>query len=383
MATTAAIFSVNIQTAETSFFMSATDTANPITGNLFSILTSKKLAEKHGPIIEKLRATPDKKERDALKKKLPGFTPSGTFATRSESGLIAHNGFISFDLDAGINTFLNAATAEQVKREISKYPEVAYCGLSASGAGVWGLIPLAYPERHKEHFEALKMAFLKDGYIIDGACKDICRFRFWSLDNAPYINPNAKPFERLPLPAPRYAPMRSTAPPDDLPAQAAEYLIKNRIPLECTYNFYMKIAWACKDHWGDDGEGIALDILNACTTFAASNTASDKKWTQLWKSGGRKGGSKIGIGTLVDIAKAKDFKYTSQAAPIDTKPQPAPSLPPPGTWERFDGQINEPFEQIMTADDYPPYPAIWDEPGPAAEAIKRCIRPIQHTNQNS
>jgi hypothetical protein len=78
-----------------------------------------------------------------------------------------------------------------------------------------------------------------------------------------------------------------------------------------------------------------------------------------------------------------DFQAAAAPAPIDTKPQPAPNLPPPGTWERFEGQINEPFEQIMTADDYPPYPAIWDEPGPAAEAIKRCIRPLQHTNQNS
>lgn len=379
MATTAAIFSVNIQTAETSFFMSATDTSNPITGNLFSILTSKKLAEKHGPIIDKLRATPDKKERDALKKKLPGFTPSGTFATRSESGLIAHNGFISFDLDAGVNTFLNAATAEQVKREISKYPEVAYCGLSASGAGVWGLIPLAYPERHKEHFEALKTAFLKDGYIIDGACKDICRFRFWSLDNAPYINPNAKLFKGLPLPAPRHVPMRSTAPPDDLPAQAAEYLIKNRTPLECTYNFYMAIAFACKHHWGNEGEGIALDILHACTAFAASNTA--KHWAQHWRGISRNTGNVITAGTIVKLAKDAGFKYTTQPAraPITTQPQhnhsdTSPQTMPtayPGTWKRFEGQINKPFELLMTDDGYP---ALWDIPGTLETANTQTVR---------
>ena len=77
-----------------------------------------------------------------------------------------------------------------------------------------------------------------------------------------------------------------------------------------------------------------------------------------------------------------EFQEMAAPAPIDTKPQPTPNLPPPGTWERFDGQINEPFEQIMTADDYPPYPAVWDEPGPPDEAIKNCIRPIQHTKQN-
>ncbi len=383
MATTAAIFADSILNVDASFFTSARNTAKPHTGSLLKILTSKKLVDTYGLIIEQIRATSDKKERDALKIKLPGFTPSGTFSHRSEAGLIAHNGFISFDLDAGTNAFLNADTAEQVKREISKYPEIAYCGLSASGAGVWGLIPLAYPERHKEHFEALKIAFLKDGYIIDGACKDICRFRFWSLDNAPYINPNAKPFKGLPLPAPRYVPKQSsTAPPDDLPAQAAEYLIKNRVPLECTYNFYMAIAFACKHHWGNEGEGIALDILHACTTFAASNTA--KHWAQHWRGISRNTGNVTTIGTIVKLAKDAGFKYTTQPAraPITTQPQhnhsdTSPQTMPttyPGTWERFEGQINQPFELLMTADGYP---ALWDIPGTLETANTQTDRTLQ------
>ena len=215
----------SILNVDVSFFEKKEATAKPIIGNLLKILTSKKLVDKWGANIEKIRSTPDKKERDALKVNLPAFTPSGTFTTRSDAGLIAHSGFISFDLDAGPNTFLNADTAEQVKAEISKLNIIAYCGLSASGTGVWGLIPLAYPERHGEQFDALKMAFLENGYVIDKACKDVSRLRFWSLDTAPYINHNAKLFKGLPnpKPAPRYEPKRSnTTPPDDIPAQAAE-----------------------------------------------------------------------------------------------------------------------------------------------------------------
>jgi len=365
---TTAIYTTSIQTAETSFFASAFDSEKPITGNLFSVLTSQKLADKYGAIIERIRATSDKKERDALKKKLPGFTPSGTFSARSAAGLIAHNGFISFDLDAGVNTFLDASTAPTVKAEVSKLPEVAYCGLSASGSGVWGLIPLAYPDRHAEQFEALKLAFLKFGYLIDAACKDVCRFRFWSLDTAPYINLNAKPFRGLPAPAPRYEPRRTdTAPPDDLPAQAAEYLVKNRVQLECTYSFYMTIAFACKHHWGNEGEGWALDILHACTTFSASNTA--KNWATLWKGIRRDGGNVTTAGTLVKLAKDAGFKYSPQpqAAPIAAR-APGPNA---ATWVHFEGKINRPFQMLMTADGIP---ALYDEPGTPGEAINKTMR---------
>lgn len=358
----------NIQAAETSFFVSAMDSGKPITGSLLNILTSQKLADKYGPIIEQIRATSDKKERDALKKKLPGFTPSGTFTTRSAAGLIAHNGFISFDLDAGINTFLTAATASAVKAEVSKLPEVAYCGLSASGSGVWGLIPLAYPDRHGEQFEALKLAFLKHGYLIDAACKDVCRFRFWSLDNAPYINPAAKPFKGLPLPAPRNeAKQTSTAPPDDLPAQAAEYLIKNRVQLECTYSNFMRIAFACKYHWGNDGEGWALDILNACTTFAASNTA--KNWATHWKGIKRDGGNVTTAGTLVKMAKDAGFRYASHPAPAQITPREPDTNTP--IWQHFDDKINRPFYLLMTADGYP---ALFDTAGTPEQAINQTMR---------
>ena len=36
---------------------------------------------------------------------------------------------------------------------------MAYCGLSVSGKGFWGLIPIANPDKHRLHFTALKEAF--------------------------------------------------------------------------------------------------------------------------------------------------------------------------------------------------------------------------------
>jgi hypothetical protein len=382
---------MNALNCKISFFNNCFDTGNPVNeGTFFQVVTSEKLRQKYGPLVDLIRATIDKKERKPLKEKLPCFTPSGTFGGRTAAGLIKPSGLLSFDLDAGGNPFLNAGTVEAVKAEICKLPEVAFCQISASGTGLWGVVPMAYPERHDEQFEALEKAFARMGYKIDPACKDVCRLRFWSYDPAPYFNLNARPFTGLPkrIPEPPHTWSRghlAGPPPDDLPAQAAAYLVQNRVPLECTYATFMRIAFACKYAWGDAGKETALDILNACTTFAQSNTA--RKFDTLWRNIRRENGTTTTAGTLVHLAKEHGFKYATHSAPPPTwtpntttpAQMPAPRIEPPtaphsapdaATWQtvRINGTT---FEQQMTPDNYP---AVWDDPRPAPEAIAANIR---------
>lgn len=333
---------MNVLDTEISFFKNCFDADNPINGGTFlQIVTSEKLVSQYRPLVDRIRATADPAERKRLKEKLPCFTPSGLFRKHDKDGLIKHSGLLSFDLDAGKNPFLNAGTVEAVKAEICKLPEVAFCQISASGTGLWGVVILAYPERHEEQFEALKAAFAKKVYVVDSACKDIPRLRFWSYDPAQYINPNAIPFAGLPKrtpepPRPSFARGHLAGPPpDDLPAQAAAYLVKNRVPLECTYANFMRIAFACKHAWGDAGKDTALDILHACTTFSQSNTA--RKFDTLWRNIKRENGTTTTAGTLVHIAKEHGFKYAAQGAPLPTwtpnttmpAPMPAPKVEPP------------------------------------------------------
>lgn len=383
---------MNALDTEISFFNSHFDTYNPINGGTFlQIVTSEKLVKKYGPLVDRIRALPTKEERKPLKDKLPGFTPSGLFSFRKEEGLIKHSGLLSFDLDADKNPFLNAGTVEAVKAQICKLPEVAFCQISASGTGLWGVVPMAYPERHKEQFEALKAAFAKRSYVIDAVCSDIDRLRYWSYDPKQYINLNARPFiglpKRIPEP-PRPSFSRghlAGPPPDDLPAQAAAYLVKNRVALECTYANFMRIAFACKYAWGDAGKDTALDILHACTTFAQSNTA--RKFDTLWRNIRRENGNTTTAGTLIHLAKEHGFKYATHSAPPPTwtpnattpAPMPAPRVEPPtaphsapdaATWQTV--TVNgATFEQRMTPDNYP---ALWDDPRPAPEAIAANIR---------
>ncbi len=54
-----------------------------------------------------------------------------------------------------------------------------------------------------EQFNALEADFRTWGFVVDKACSDICRLRGISSDGAAYFNPNAEPYRRLFVPAPK------------------------------------------------------------------------------------------------------------------------------------------------------------------------------------
>ena len=360
-----AFFHMNTLNVKISFFKNCYAGTEPINGGtFFDVVTSEKLPKQYRPLLDRIKAEPDKKKRGTLKERLPIFTPSGIFSERKAEGLISHSGLLSFDLDSDGNPFLNADTVERVKAELSKLPEVAYMQTSASGTGLWGVIPLAYPDRHKEQFEALEVAFAEQGYKIDSACSDVCRARFWSYDPAPYFNLEARKFTGLPKPKPaRPVYVRDTERPNDLAMQAAEYLIKNRVNLECTYTNFRNIMFACKNEWGEAGKDIALDILHNCTTFAASNTA--RNFDTLWRNAKRESGT-IYTGASIVYWAGEGFKSRNQE-----RPAPAHHSPKPNAWQTFTPTQGKPFQQIVTPEGYP---AVFDDARPAPEAIAANIR---------
>jgi len=160
--------------------------------------------DKYKSLVEVIRATNDKLERAELKKRLPAITPSGIFSKRGKDGLISHSGFIQFDIDFTGNSHIG--NFKELKSQICNIINVAYCGLSVSGNGFWGLIPIAFPQKHEAHFLAIARAFNSVGITIDPSCKDVCRLRFASYDPNSYFNPEAKTFTGLyepPLPIKR------------------------------------------------------------------------------------------------------------------------------------------------------------------------------------
>ena len=145
--------------------------------------------------VESIRSIDDKTERNRLKSKLPTITPSGTFTKRNSNCLIKHSGFICIDIDSGDNP--NILDFCNLRDQLKNITNVAYSGLSVSGKGVFCLIPILYPDKHKEHFKALEKCFERLGIIVDKACSDVSRLRGYSYDKDAYFNENAVMFNEV------------------------------------------------------------------------------------------------------------------------------------------------------------------------------------------
>lgn len=178
-----------ILNVEVSGFKNCNSTT-PVPVNLLTWLTSDKYVVQ----VELIRKETDKDKRAQLKETiLPAITPSVLFHHyRNTDNIVSHSGFIAFDIDSKDNTHVN--NYSDLKKQITKIQNVAYCGLSVSGNGFWGLIPIADKEQHLQHYEALEIAFKKLGLNIDPKCKDRTRLRIYSYDPEPYFNHHAKPF---------------------------------------------------------------------------------------------------------------------------------------------------------------------------------------------
>ena len=171
-----------------SYFRNYHQAENPVTVNLLDILYSKR----HQQMVEELRLVDNKTTREAMKAMLPAFTPSGTFTHRADNGLLQHSGLIQIDIDLKQNE--GVLNYDRLKEQLVKLRNVAYCGLSVSGKGYYCLIPIAHPNRHREHFKALKRIFAEKNLIIDASCINVSRLRGVSFDCAPYFNHEASLF---------------------------------------------------------------------------------------------------------------------------------------------------------------------------------------------
>lgn len=147
--------------------------------------------------VEQLRAEGDPERRKQIKKQLPAATLSGVFSpSRKTDHLQQHSGYICVDID-------HIEDTAGVMDALWNLDIVAYVSRSVSGSGVFAVIPLAYPERHKEQFRALEKYFADElGIILDAACKDVTRLRTISYDSSARLRTTAVAYRGLPAPEP-------------------------------------------------------------------------------------------------------------------------------------------------------------------------------------
>ncbi len=385
---------MNALQTNVSFYTHFSDTTNPTTGTFFQIVTSEKLAAQFAPLVSQIRATADKAERDKLKKRLPCFTPSGTFSRRAADGLLKHSGLLQFDVDPKENPFLNAQTAPLWREQISHLGEVAYCALSASGTGVWGVVPIAHPDRHKEHFAALAAAFAaKWGnvrIVIDPACSNVDRLRFWSYDPDAYFNPNAATYSKLT--ADRTATFSRntyTLPPvggqrhiEGDNATKVEAILQQieatRTDITDGYDNWFAIGCALANEFGESGRDYFHRVGQFHPKYSNGDTDRQFSYCLRMKS------NRFTLGTFFEIARRYGIEYKghlprlpenrAHAAPQPpTAHKPAPSALPPGyRRERYTNrETGQPFEVLLNGDGYP---AAWDLPDEQRESLARMIQ---------
>lgn len=152
------------------------------------------LENKYTPYINDIRASSNEDERKFLKSKLPAITPSGVFSKRKADCLVEPTNLICIDIDGKDNPSIS--DMEELKKKLSKLSYIMYCGLSASGKGLFCIIPYKDYRNHKLHFNALEQEFKDMGIVVDSSCSDIGRLRFYSYDEYPYANPDAEIYTR-------------------------------------------------------------------------------------------------------------------------------------------------------------------------------------------
>ena len=153
---------------------------------------------------------------------------------------------------------------------------VAYCGVSVSGRGYFVIIPIAYPERHEQHFDALKAAFQKFGIVIDESCRNVDRLRGYSYDPDAYFNEQAKPYSRYIAPQPQaYTPQCNCLPIGN-EADKVEAILKqieaNRIDITAGYHTWRDLGFAFANEFGEAGRDYFHRVSQFYTGYDIQKT---------------------------------------------------------------------------------------------------------------
>lgn len=147
----------------------------------------QRIREGHSKVkINELRDTLDKERQDALKHWLPSVCFSGTFETRTDSGLKLHSGYLVLDFD-------DVYEISEMMGKLSQHEFIYAAWTSPRANGIKALVRIADTDKHKEHFDALKDIFPD----IDKSGRNVSRVCYESFDPNIYINENAVAFTKI------------------------------------------------------------------------------------------------------------------------------------------------------------------------------------------
>lgn len=280
---------MNYLNKRVSIYRNVTDNAGTTTE-----LNTFLLSAKYKDDIDYLRTITDKEKRNELKRQLPCITVSGIFEpTRKRENLTEHSGLLCIDIDGQDNRHIQ--NFANLKNQLSKLDEVLYCGISASGNGYFAIIPIKYPQYHKEHFKALQNDFNNYGIIIDSNCGDVTRLRCYAYDAKPYINENAKVYSRLVFPDSKPKLYANNLNINDNISKIVAYACKYGIDMTDNYNNWFIVGSSLASELGESGREYfhVLSRISSKYNYAEC----DKKYNECLKT------NRFTIGTFFYFAK--------------------------------------------------------------------------------
>lgn len=281
-----------------SYYKNVTNSRTPI-GSL--PLTSVLFSERVRARVEALRALPYGSEAFQLaKRSMPCYTPSGVFSVRNSEGLIKHSGMLCIEWD-------KVEDVDALKDLLEGLPFIFYAGLSCSGRGVFALIKIADPPKHREYFKALSEYFGGIGYRVDESGKDVCRLRVASWDGSPVFNPDSEVWNELPrVVAPTYTPRLATATDERLLLAGVEYITRYSVDITAGRNNWLAIGSCVKSILGASGE----DVFVCLSRYHPKYRENDARKTYHTISGSGYGigvfasaCSRAGVPKLVELVK--------------------------------------------------------------------------------
>lgn len=186
-------------------------------------------------------------------------------------------------------------SGDELKAEVCKVSEVAYCSLSASRNGCFAILRLSHSENHLGHFLALQRLFKSRlGIVIDGQCKYVKRLRFATYDSEPYINDNAEPFRTIDAATkPKPNPTKTTVAIGqrtwnenpkatiDKVARLTEEVVRRGIDLTDGYSNWVEIGMALAN-LGENGREFFHTVSSIYTGY--DRAKADTKFTNLLRT---------------------------------------------------------------------------------------------------
>lgn len=258
-------------------------------------------SERVRAIVEALRALPyGSAEFSQAKRQMPCYTPSGVFSVRNSEGLICHSGVLCVEWD-------KVEDVDALKDLLGGLPFIFYAGLSCSGRGVFALVKIADPTKHRAYFRALADYFGGIGYKVDESGKDVCRLRVASYDAEPIFNANSEVWNELPrVVAPTYTPRLATATDERLLLAGVDYITRYGVDITVGRNNWLAIGSCVKSIMGAGGE----DVFVALSRHHPQYRESDARKTYRTLSGSGYGigvfasaCSRAGVPRLVELTK--------------------------------------------------------------------------------